>query len=233
LWFVQVFLAMGYSPVRAQLFTYLFFALSLYVLESVRLSGRWRGLLILVFIQIFWCNLHGGFLAGLGLIALYALGEALARRPFWPYAGAFLAAGLATLINPYGLEYWHYLFRAVTMPRPDITEWASLIKAWNTGFPKEPLIYFVSLAGFAVILVFWAKWREATPALVLGLTLYMGMKHLRHQVFFLMAAGVYLPVLFEAFGEKMLAAPLGPLARPSGTGCARRPGRLLYVHLWV
>ncbi len=40
LWFVQVFLATGYSPVRAQLFTYFFFALSLYVLESARLSGR-------------------------------------------------------------------------------------------------------------------------------------------------------------------------------------------------
>ena len=29
-----------------------------------------------------WCNLHGGFLAGLGLILLYAVGEALSRRPF-------------------------------------------------------------------------------------------------------------------------------------------------------
>ena len=208
LWFVQVFLAMGYSPVRAQLFTYLFFALYLYVLESVRLSGRWRGLLILVPVQIIWCNLHGGFLSGLGLIALYALGEALSRRLFWPYAGAFLAAALVTLINPYGLEYWQYLWRAVTMPRPDITEWASLLKAWNTGFPKEPLIYFVSLAGFAVFLVWWAKWREVTPALILALTLYMGCKHLRHQVFFLIAAGVYLPVVFEAFGRKMLSSPL-------------------------
>jgi len=71
LWFVQVFLATCYSPVRAQLFTYLFFALSLFVLESVRLSRHWWGLTILVFIQVFWCNLHAGFLAGLGLLFLY------------------------------------------------------------------------------------------------------------------------------------------------------------------
>jgi hypothetical protein len=206
-WCVQVFLAMGYSPVRAQLFTYLFFALSLFMLESARLSGRWRGLIVLVLIQIFWCNLHGGFLAGLGLLALYGLGEAVSRRPFWPYLAAVLAASLVTLINPYGLDYWHYLFRAVTMPRPEITEWASVFKAWQAGFPKEPLLYFASLAGFAVLLALWAKWREITPGLIMLLTLYLGFKHLRHQVFFFLAAGAYLPVLLEAFGQKILSSP--------------------------
>jgi hypothetical protein len=204
LWAVQVFLIMGYSPVRAQLFTYFFFALSLYVLESARLSGRWRGLVILVLIQIPWCNLHGGFLSGLGLLGLYALGEGLSRRPYRPYLAALLAAGLVTLINPYGLEYWHYLFRAVTMPRPEITEWASFIKGWQMGFPKEPLIYFVSMAGFTGLLIWWAKWREITPGLILALTLYLGFKHLRHQVFFLLTAGAYLPVLLKAYGEKIL-----------------------------
>jgi len=213
-WVAQVFLAMGYSPVRAQLFTYLFFALSLFVLESARLSGRWRGLIVLVVIQIFWCNLHGGFLAGLGLLGLYALGEAVSRRPFWPYLAALAAASLVTLINPYGLEYWDYLVRAVTMPRPQITEWASVFKAWQTGFPKEPLVYFVSLAGFAVLLALWARWREITPALILALTVYLGFKHIRHQVFFFLAAGAYLPVLLQAFGKKILASPpLGPRLR--------------------
>lgn len=207
LWFVQVFLGTGYSPVRAQLFTYFFFALSLFVLESARLSGRWRSLIILVLIQVFWCNFHGGFLAGLGLLTLYGLGEAISRRPFWPYLVTLLAATLVTLVNPYGLEYWVYLFRAVSMPRPEITEWASLIKAWQMGFPKGSLIYFVSLAGFIGLLIWWVRWREITPALVLAVTLYMGLKHLRHQVFFLLAAGAYLPVLFEAYGKKVMSSP--------------------------
>jgi hypothetical protein len=224
LWFVQVFLAMGYSPVRAQLFTYFFFALSLFVLETARLSGRWRGLVLLVVIQILWCNLHGGFLAGLGLLALYALGEGISRRPFWPYVAALLAATLVTLINPYGLEYWHYLFRAVTMPRPEITEWASIARAWQMGYPKEPLIYFVGLAGFTGFLVWWARWREVTPLLILSLTLYMGLKHLRHQVFFLLAVGAYLPVLFEAYGKKLLSSP--PLA-----SWESRSGRLVVAAL--
>ncbi len=207
-WMAQVFLAMGYSPVRAQLFTYLFFGLSLFVLESARLSGRWRGLVILVVIQIFWCNLHGGFLAGLGLLGLYALGEAISRRPFWPYLAALAAASLVTLINPYGLEYWVYLFRAVTMPRPEITEWASVYKAWQVGLPKEPLIYFVSLTVFTVLLAVWARWREITPAIILGFTMYLGFKHTRHQVFFFLAVGAYLPVLLMALGRRILSLPL-------------------------
>lgn len=210
LWFVQIFLATGYSPVRAQVFTYCFFALSLFLLESARLTRHWRGLVILVVIQVLWCNLHAGFLAGLGLLFLYALGEAVSGRPFWPYLAALAAAIPITLINPYGSEYWRYLFRAVTMPRPDITEWASLAKAWQTGLPKEPLVYFVSLAAFSGLLVCWARWREVTAGLILALTLYMGFKHIRHQVFFLLAAGAYLPVLYDAYGKKLLST--SPLA---------------------
>jgi hypothetical protein len=46
-----------------------------------------------------------------------------------------------------------------------------------------------------------ARRREVTAGLILALTLYMGLKHLRHQVFFFLAAGACLPVLFEAYGK--------------------------------
>lgn len=204
IWVVQVFLTMGYSPVRAQVFTYFFFALSLYVLESVRLGGRRRGLVVLVLIQIPWCNLHGGFLAGLGLLALYALGEGLCRRPYLPYLAALIAASLVTLINPYGLDYWSYLYRALAMPRPEIAEWASVVQAWQDGVFRVTIIRFVSLATFAALLAWWAGWRELTPGLVLLFTFYLGLKHYRHEVFFFVAAGAYLPVLFQSFGQKVL-----------------------------
>jgi hypothetical protein len=102
-------------------------------------------------------------------------------------------------VNPYGLEYWTYIIRALAMPRPEITEWASIVTAWRSGLPREPLIYYAGLAGFTVLLAAWARWREVTPMLVLGLTLCLGLKHLRHQIFFLLAAGAYLPVLLQAY----------------------------------
>lgn len=213
LFFALLAMSVGYSAVRAQVFTYFFFALFLYLLESARLSGNRRWLWLLVPIQIVWCNLHGGFLAGLGLIFLYALGEALSRHPFRPYLGWFLLAGLATLINPYGLEYWSYLARAVTMPRPEITEWVSLLEGYKQGFVGEhQFYYFLNLIVAAFFLAWWARWREITPALVLLFTVYLAIKHNRHVVFLALAFGAYMPVLLTAYFRELSTRP-GVMAR--------------------
>ncbi len=197
-------MSIGYSAVRAQVFTYFFFAVYLYLLETARLSGQGRRLWLLVPIQLVWCNLHGGFLAGLGLIFLYALGEALARRPFRAYLGWFLIAGLVTLINPYGLKYWSYLAQAVTMPRPEITEWASLLGGYRQGFVgSRELFYYLAFIAVAVFLAWWARWREITPALVLLFTLYLAVKHYRHQVFYALAFGAYMPLVLTAYFREL------------------------------
>ncbi|MGD0827158.1 MAG: hypothetical protein ABSA09_03620 [Desulfobaccales bacterium] len=207
LFIVQGFLTMGYSPVRAQVFTYAFFALTLYLLETARQTGRWRVLLLLPPLQILWCNLHGGFVAGLGLVGLYALGEALSRRPFWPYAGILLISGLATLINPYGLEYWRYLIHAVIMPRPQITEWNSVFQDYRTGIGQGELLYLISVVTILGSLAWWVRWRDLTAILALGLTLYLGIRHSRHLVFFLLLTGAYLPAMLTRFLERITSDP--------------------------
>jgi hypothetical protein len=192
-------MAPGYNPVRAQVFTYCFFAVYLYVLETARLSGNRRWLWLLVPLQLVWCNLHGGFLAGLGLILLYAMGEALSRRPFRAYLGCFLLAGLATLINPYGLQYWNYLVHAMLMPRPQITEWVSIFEAYKQGFLPKLFVYSILLLICWAIFVAWsARWRELTPMLVLLVTMYLAARHNRHVVFFVMAFAAYMSTLFSA-----------------------------------
>ena len=42
--------------------------------------------------MVFWYNAHGGFLASLGLIALYALGDGLSGRKFIPFTVIFFVA---------------------------------------------------------------------------------------------------------------------------------------------
>jgi hypothetical protein len=204
---VQGFLSTGYSPVRAQAFTYAFYAASLYLLERSRLSGRGRGLLWLVPLQIFWCNVHGGFLAGLGLIFLYAAGEALSRRPFLPYLGILGLAGLATLINPYGVQYWSYLFMAISLPRPEITEWTSAYQAFKSGQFLGEFSYFFIVLAVSLFFALRRRWRELTPILTLCLTIYLGLKHLRHQVFVYLLVGAYIPVLVTEYLKDMKADP--------------------------
>jgi hypothetical protein len=207
LFLVQGFLATGYSPVRAQIFTYAFFPLTLYILETARLKGRRRILWLLVPIQVAWANLHGGFLAGLGLIFLYGLGEALSRRPFFPYGGILALTGLATLINPYGLKYWSYMISAISLPRPEITEWTSIWGAYQRGVFFNEFLMFSLVLAITIIFFIWARWWELTPILVLGLTAYLGLRHLRHQVFFFIGLGAYLPSAFTSFLNVLRSDP--------------------------
>ncbi|OPX19435.1 MAG: hypothetical protein BZ151_09280 [Desulfobacca sp. 4484_104] len=208
LFLVSGFLPLGYSPVRAQIFTFFFFALSIYLLETARLTRRWRWLGSLVLIQVPWCNLHGGFVAGLGLLALYALGEAWSRRPWWPYLLTLVLATLATLVNPYGFQYWHYIIYAITMPRPEITEWAWLFKAYQQGtLGSGELAYVLVIVIFSVLLVIWARWWETTASLVALVTFYLGIHHVRHLVLLFIVLGAYLPVIFTPLLERFKSIP--------------------------
>ncbi len=202
LWLASSLYFFGFSPVRAQCFTYAFFALSLWLLERARLAGRYWGLAWLAPLQVLWCNLHGGFLAGLGLLALYAVGEALSRRDFLPYLWALLLAVLATLANPYGLEYWYRLVHAVTLPRPYVAEWGSVLTAWQRGM-YDTVGYLAQVVLAAGLLLAWSRRLALTPGLVLGVTLALACTAIRHLPFFLMAVGAFLPPALDRFLEKL------------------------------
>jgi len=197
-------LVSGYSPVRAQIFTYFFFALSLYLLETARLTKRWKILWCIIPIQILWCNLHGGFLVGLGLIGFYIIGEALSRKPFIPFALVLVFSTLSTLINPYGIEYWYFFIRSIPMPRPEIVEWFSLFAVYKQGIINTfSFLYIILTIIFFVLLLLWRKPRELTACIGLGLTLYLGVKQQRHHCFFFLLAGAYMPVWLMAFLQTM------------------------------
>jgi hypothetical protein len=199
----------GYSPVRAQVFTFFFFALSLYFLERARLKGMWRNLYLLPLIQLPWANLHGGFVAGLGLIGIYAVGEFLSHRPYVPYLYALVLSGLVTLINPYGINYWSYMAHAVLMPRPEIIEWTSILQVYRAGQANFVLFIYLATLIFMVLLGMWqSRWREVTSSLALALTLILGLRHIRHIIFFVILVGAYIPVCLEVNIDFLQSHPI-------------------------
>jgi hypothetical protein len=138
----SLFLASSHWLARPHMFTILGAALTLWLLES-RNPRR-----LALFLPLFalWANLHGGWLYGLLLIAVYAAGNLAeagvsADKPVWlsrarADAKALVVSAGAALLNPYGLRLYGEVIGAVTSVSladrideyraPDFHEFASL-----------------------------------------------------------------------------------------------------------
>jgi len=193
----------GYRPVRAQVFTYLFFALSIYILEGFKKDQNPVHLWWLLPIQLIWCNVHGGFVAGLGIIVLYAIGAGLTGQRFLPYVRIMILSAMVTLISPYGIDYWIYIFQAINMPRSDITEWLSLPMTIRTGIHGDMGLFFIHIFLISLLLIIWYRKRSITDILVLTVTAYLSFSHIRHAIFFFLTFGAFMPVVFSEFLDSM------------------------------
>lgn len=180
--------------VRCQMFTYLFFVLWIYVLEKTK-RGNKSFIWLLPVTMLIWVNTHGGFLAGIGLVTIYAFGEWLNRNHALKY---FLLLALlipVTLINPYGLEFWKYIIEASLMPRPYIPEWHPISLAGPFHIIAGMKIHvfagfmiFVLLTAFVGIrLVLQKQKPDWTRVILVTVLLYLGIKHQRHAAFFVIA----------------------------------------------
>jgi hypothetical protein len=110
------------SVIRAQAYSFLFTACCFWVFEQDRRGNR-RWLFPWLCIFPVWINLHGGFVVGLGLLALYAVEQALRRQPFRHLLLVLAGSILEVFINPFGPAYLRYIVHALAMSRPFILEW--------------------------------------------------------------------------------------------------------------
>ncbi len=109
-----LFIAVYYDEMRPQTFSFLFFALAVYLLEGARTGGtpterpfsgrHW----LLPPLMLLWANVHPGFSIGVAIISAY-LAESLARAAFGkPLNRGFVLASAAAVgfsaLNPNGLE---------------------------------------------------------------------------------------------------------------------------------
>lgn len=193
------------SLVRSQMFTYLFFAIWLYELERVRRQER-KILWVFPCTMLFWVNMHGGFVAGVGLVLLYALGEVLSRKSPLPYLWILLSILPAMLINPYGFALWRSVVEASLLPRPFIPEWQPISLSGPMqsvgGVKVHYLTGYMILAGMTFVAAGRSIMRtdklDWTRIVVMVALFLLGARHQRHAVFFVLAAATLFYDQFDA-----------------------------------
>ena len=176
--FLGLYFHQNSNIVRCHLFSFMFFAMTLYMLEKVR---KKNSNLIWVFpiLVILWNNLHGGVVSGLGLIFIYLLAELISKKPWRKYLYVLLVSTPMLVINPYGVKYLSFLFSANTMTRKYIVEW------WNVFSPRHfkyyALQFFIPLFGMLLYLknIIKTKQIDLTKTVLMLVTLILGGLHVK------------------------------------------------------
>jgi hypothetical protein len=182
----MILLWTGLAPVRAHLFTFALLGLLLYFLELDR-TGERRWLLAWPGMAVAWVNLHGGWVVGAGVLGLAAI-ERFARE--WRAGGMLggwrgtrhlFAASAATvplaLLNPWGWDYLPYLWHALLLDRPRMTEWAPL---WSSQFGWAPAGFFLATVLVAAYAATRGReWRRVPGPLVLVVTGVLAVRSIR------------------------------------------------------
>jgi hypothetical protein len=170
---------------RPQMFTYTAFAWLIVLCDQHRV-GRRLGLALIPLLAAAWCNFHAGFVAGLGIFGIYWCTFAWQARNLpdrwreWRFLVAvMLASILTTLCNPYGIEYWRYVLFAITMPRPEITEWGPV---WS----HHPAVLGCYLAAVLIPAAVWlgsSRRGAVAETAAFVLVAYLAARHARHLPF--------------------------------------------------
>jgi hypothetical protein len=119
-----------------------------------------------------WVNLHGGWIVGAGLLAIWtAFQMTRADTPRGLVAGVAVLSAAATLLNPYGWGMWSFLAGTVGMSR-DIADWrplatvpivaripwivvaaGTLVLAWNKSRPPLERIAMIAVMAYGALRV--------------------------------------------------------------------------------
>jgi hypothetical protein len=203
--------------VRPQAFSYVFFALYLYVLLLSRRRSS-RMLWLMPAIMAAWVNLHAGYIMGLLLIALFVVGEAVNRvterrgdrvtrgrgdsslithhSSLRSYVLVGLATVAATVVNPQGISMLMYPFQYAGTQNASmkfVAEWQS--PNFHNYF------FFVFAAAILLLMVTSSRrpqdWAIAVPLLALTA---MTLQSVRVIAFFAIAAAPYVATRVSALG---------------------------------
>jgi len=179
--------------IRPQISTFVLLIATLFILRRYWDHPNTKGVYLLPVLTFFWVNLHGGFLAGLGIQGLFLLGYFIRQWKNPTDRSAFLkllavhgASWLATLANPYGYRLHAMLWQHLGTEQ-FVREWQPL---WAVH--QSPAYYLPFL--LIALAVPARKKISGIDILILGVMTALAISHLRHVALLSLAVLILLPV---------------------------------------
>ncbi len=164
-----------FAGIRPVVWTLLFVA----ILEKIYEKANPKLYFLIPAIFLLWANLHGGFIFGLLLLAIWQI--FYTRRLPWLI---FIASFLVVFINPYGWRIFVEIFATLTDNRLRfmISEWVPIL------LPFVAMAYLILFLSYHFILA-KRPWRRALS--IPGLTLIMAASSIRHLPIFIITSMRY------------------------------------------
>ncbi len=184
---------------RPHLFTLLFLAISLWIIDVDQLHPS-RRLWWLVPLTLLWANLHGGFLALVASLVAVAIGQLLsgdrcgARR----YAILAIACLAVSVVNPYGIQLHLHIVQYLR------SDWIKEVvdEFQSPSFRSEAMLFYeiLLLAGAAACVGLARKGRWGDVLLIL-LWAHLSLGAVRHVPVFLVVAAPRIAAEFSAWWQ--------------------------------
>jgi len=231
LWVARPFLG-----ARTQLITLLGFALVLWIWRQSR-EGQPSWLWVLPPLFLLWANLHGGFTAGLFLLAVILAMSAATRFastkwpgvmqrveepvPAWLLIGRLaLVIGMAvalTFINPYGWRLYQEIIVSLSnrFMIETLHEWQPLSLETYAG-----RLYVVYLIGLGAAMGLWYRRIEPARWALLAVFLIVSIRHWRNIPFFLIVSLPLAAELLATGAARAMAWLPAAVNRPKEWGLA-------------
>src|SRR5271156_5470604 len=172
---------------RPQLFTFMMLSV---VMASIAIEV-YRGdatLWPLIPMFVLWANFHGGYIVGLGAMAIAAavmlvqgwFGDTSRIAPARRLGLVTLVCAVATILNPFGISLWTGVAHSVSDPliRQVVNDWVPLPQAmlsmWRTS-PRQLLGYVAPLTLFAAFIATIAMAPDRNDAALVAIaTVFIG-----------------------------------------------------------
>lgn len=202
---------------RPQLFTFLFFAMTLYLLEDFR-TRKTRKIFLIPFLMLVLANMHGGYVVCIPLISLYLVGEGIrvlrkgtGRDGLRTLLIVWAATLVLSSVNPNGVNVILQMISSqlFTKGTSDIVEYLPPFYSYAIKFRSVNIAYILLLL-LSLGALFYLRRIDPTQLLVLGAFTVASLMATRYMMFYACAvAPVVSAILVNAKEEKLLQRAVG------------------------